>query len=91
MSSFRTVKKRRDCPAGSPPAEIWTVLLHASRKNLSPGGQGIRLPQKEKLSRCLPCRWCRSSHVAFGPLEQRRWLGTTAQALLCIRATRRGP
>ena len=39
MSSFRTVEKRRACPAGSPPAEIWTMLLHASR-NLSPGAQG---------------------------------------------------
>ena len=37
VSSFRTVKKRRACPAGSPLAEIWTMLLHASR-NLSPGG-----------------------------------------------------
>ena len=35
VSSFRAVKKRRACPAGSPPAEIWTMLLHASR-NLSP-------------------------------------------------------
>ena len=54
VSSFRTVKKRRACPAGSPPAEIWTMLLHASR-NLSPGGQGIGY-QRKKLSRCSPCR-----------------------------------
>ena len=46
MSSFRTVKKRRACPAGSPPAEIWTMLLHASR-NLSPGGQGIGYQRKK--------------------------------------------
>ena len=36
-SSYRTVKKRRACPAGTPPAELWTMLLHASR-NLSPAG-----------------------------------------------------
>ena len=39
-SSYRTVKKRRACPAGTPPAELWTMLLHASR-NLSPAGLGI--------------------------------------------------
>ena len=47
MSSFRTVKMRRSWPAGSPPAETWTVLLHASR-NLSPGGQGI-VHQRKKI------------------------------------------
>ena len=46
MSSFRTVKKRRACPAGSPPAEIWTMLFHASR-NLSPGGLGIGYQTKK--------------------------------------------
>ena len=46
MSSFCSVKKRRACPAGSPPAEIWTMLLHASR-NLSPGGQGIGYQRKK--------------------------------------------
>ena len=51
MSSFRTVKKRRACPAGSPPAEIWTMLLHASR-NLSPRGQGIGY-QKKKIEPVL--------------------------------------
>ena len=30
-SSYRTVKKRRACPAGTPPAELWTMFLHASR------------------------------------------------------------
>ena len=39
-SSYRTVKKRRACPAGTPPAELWTMLFHASR-NLSPAGLGI--------------------------------------------------
>ena len=39
-SSYRTVKKRRACSAGTPPAELWTMLLHASR-NLSPAGLGI--------------------------------------------------
>ena len=46
VNSFRTVKKRRACPAGSLPAEIWTMLLHASR-NLSPGGQGIGCQRKK--------------------------------------------
>ena len=46
MSSFRTVKKRRACPAGLPPAEIWMMLLHASR-NLSPGGQGSGYQRKK--------------------------------------------
>ena len=46
MSSFRTVKKRRACPAGSLPAELWTTLLHASR-NLSPKGQGIGYQRKK--------------------------------------------
>ena len=40
---------------------------------------------------CLPCLWWRDSCVEFGFLEQRRWLGTTAPVLLCIRATRRAP
>ena len=44
-SSNRTVKKRRACPAGTPPAELWTMLLHASR-NLSPAGLGIGYQRK---------------------------------------------
>ena len=44
-SSYRTVKKRRACPAGTPPAELWTMLLHASR-NLSPAGLGIGYQRK---------------------------------------------
>ena len=44
-SSHRTVKKRRACPAGTPPAELWTMLLHASR-NLSPAGLGIGYQRK---------------------------------------------
>ena len=69
MSSFRTVKKRRACPAGSPPAEIWAVLLHASR-NLSPRGQGFGYQRKKiepvftlSLVQKLPCR-VRSSGTA---------------------------
>ena len=46
MGSFRAVKKRRACPAGSRPAEIWTMLFHAYR-NLSPGGQGIGYQRKK--------------------------------------------
>ena len=46
VSSFRTDKKRRSCRAGSPPAEIWTMLLHGSR-NLSPAGQGIGYQRKK--------------------------------------------
>ena len=67
MSSFRTVKKRRACPAGSPPAEIWTMLLHAS---LSQGGQGIGYQRKKiesvftlSLAEKLLCR-VRSSGTA---------------------------
>ena len=45
MSSFRKVEKRRVCSAASSPAEIWTMLFHASRK-LSPGGQGIGYRKK---------------------------------------------
>ena len=78
MSSFRTVKKRRACPAGSPPAEIWTMLLHTAQ-NLSPGGQGIGYQMKK------------IEPVFRGPLERHHWLGITALALLCIRATRRAP
>ena len=44
-SSYRTVKKRRACRAGTPPAELWTMLLHASR-NLSPAGLGIGYQRK---------------------------------------------
>ena len=44
-NSYRTVKKRRACPAGTPPAELWTMLLHASR-NLSPAGLGIGYQRK---------------------------------------------
>ena len=44
-SSYRTVKKRRACPAGTPPAELWTMLLHSSR-NLSPAGLGIGYQKK---------------------------------------------
>ena len=44
-SSYRTVKKRRACPAGTPHAELWTMLLHASR-NLSPARLGIGYQRK---------------------------------------------
>ena len=44
-SSCRTVKKRRACPAGTTPAELWTMLLHAPR-NLSPAGLGIGYQRK---------------------------------------------
>ena len=46
VSSFCMVKKRRASPAGSPPAEICTMLLHASR-NLSPRGQGVGYQRKK--------------------------------------------
>ena len=44
-SSYRTAKKRRACPAGTPPAELWTMFLHASR-NMSPAGLGIGYQRK---------------------------------------------
>ena len=83
MSSLCTVKKRPACPAGSPPAEILTMLLHASR-NLSPGGQGIGYQRKKfepvftlSLMEKLLCR-VRSSgtaplawhHSSGGPLHK---------------------
>ena len=71
-------------------AELWTMLLHASR-NLSPGGKGIGYQRKRKLSWCLLCLWWGGTCVEFGLLEQRRWRGTTARVLLCMRATRRAP
>ena len=75
VSSFRTVKKRRACPAGSPPAELWTMLLHASR-NLSPGRKKIEPVFTLSLVEMLMCRF-RSSGTA--PLAWHR----------CVRATRR--
>ena len=44
-SSYRSAKKRRACPAGTPLAELWTMLLHASR-NLSPAGLGTGYQRK---------------------------------------------
>ena len=48
MSSFRTVKKRRACPAGSPPAEIWTLGI-CRQEVRALATRGI------KLSRCSRC------------------------------------
>ena len=76
----QTVKKRRACPSRSPPAEIWTMLLHASR-NLSPGGQGIGY-QRKKIEPVFTLSLVEKLCVEFCPLEQRRWLGTTAPAPL---------
>ena len=44
--SYFTVKKRRAFPEGTPPAELWTMPLHASR-NLSPAGQGVGYQTKK--------------------------------------------
>ena len=86
MSSFRTVKKRRACPAGSPPAEIWTMLLHASR-NLSPGRQGNGYQRKKiepvftlSLMEKLLCR-VRSSGTA--PLAWHHSSGAPLQEQQC--------
>ena len=83
-NSYRTVKKRRACPAGTPPAELWTMLLHASR-NLSPAGLGIGYQRKRiepvrtlSLLERLLCR-VRSACAARG---------TTALELHFTRATR---
>ena len=88
-SSYRTVKKRRACPAGTPPAELWTMLLHASR-NLSPAGLGIGY-QKKELNQCAPYLCWRDSCAEFVLLALRRWRGTTALELHFTRATRQAP
>ena len=44
-SSYRTVKKEKSLPSWNAPAELWTMLLHASR-NLSPAGLGIGYQRK---------------------------------------------
>ena len=50
--SYLTVKKRRACPEGTPPAELWTMLLHASW-NLSPAGQGVGYKTKMVEPTCI--------------------------------------
>ena len=85
-SSYRTVKKRRACPAGTPPAELWTMLLHASR-NLSPAGLGIGY-QRKQLSQCAPYLCWRDFCAELGLLALHRWRGTTALEPYCTRATR---
>ena len=97
MSSFRTVKKRRVCPAGSPPAETWAMLLHASR-NLSPGGQGIGYQRKKlepvltlSLVEKLLCR-VRSSgtaplawhHSSGAPLHKSNKAGTKGKRVVHV-------
>ena len=90
MSSFRTVKKRRACPAGSPPAEIWTVLLHASW-NLSPGGQGIGYQRKQIEPLFLLCR-VRSSgtaplawhHSSGAPLHESNKVGPEGKRVVHV-------
>ena len=87
-SSYRTVKKRRACPAGTPPAELWTMLLHASR-NLSPAGLGIGYHRES--NQCAPYLCWRDSCAEFVLLALRRWRGTTALELHFTRATRQAP
>ena len=87
--SYCTVKKRRACPAGTPPAELWTMLLHASR-NLSPAGLGIGY-QRKKSIRCAPCLCWNVSFVVCALRAPHHWHGTTAPELLCTRATRLAP
>ena len=43
--SYLTVKRRRACAEGTHPAELWTMLLHASRI-LSPARQGVGYQMK---------------------------------------------
>ena len=46
-SSYRHCREGEEhCPAGTPPAELWTMLLHASR-NLSPAGLRDRVPEEK--------------------------------------------
>ena len=90
VSSFRTVKKRRACPAGSHACRA----LDGAPSRLSEfvaRRSGHRLTRGRKLCRCSLHRWWRGSCVELGLQEQRRWRGTTAPVLLCIRATRRAP
>ena len=88
--SYLTVKKRRACPEGIPPAEIWAMLIHASR-NLSPAGQGFGYQTKKveptgilALVERLLCR-VRS----LGTVRLLR--GITAREHLCTKATSRAP
>ena len=97
MSSFRTVKKRRACPAGSPPAGMWTMLLHTSR-NLSLGGQGSGYQRKKiepvftlSLMETLLCR-VRSSgtvplawhHSSGAPLQKNNKAGPKGKRVVHV-------
>ena len=90
-------KKRRACPAGTPPAELWTMLLHASR-NLSPAGLGIRYQRKRiepvrtlSLLERLLCR-VRSSgtaplawhHSSGAPLHKSNKAGTKKKRVVHV-------
>ena len=88
-NSYRTVKKRRACPAGTPPAELWTMLLHASR-NLSPAGLGIGY-QRKRIEPVRTYRCWRDFCAESVLLALHRWRGTTALELHFTRATRLAP
>ena len=88
-SSYRTVKKRRACPAGTPPAELWTMLsMPPVTCHLRAWGLGTR---EKELNRCAPYLCWRDSCAEFVLLALRRWRGTTALELSFTRATRQAP